>query len=76
MSHARRPVVFDMAGQPERWTPAMKEQVVLQIHRSQVAAEDVSSAFGISPEELISWAKRFKAHGRNGLKITKLQRYR
>ncbi|MBV8121462.1 MAG: DUF1153 domain-containing protein [Alphaproteobacteria bacterium] len=59
-----------------RWTPKRKEEITEAIQSGRLTAAEAIERHGLSEEELAAWMRDFLAHGRAGLRVTKLQRYR
>jgi hypothetical protein len=59
-----------------RWTWRDKVTVIADVRKGGVPLADVLEAWGITPEEYAEWERAFDEHGREGLKATKLQKFR
>lgn len=69
---SRFPVPLPEPGQ--RWTPARKEAVIHHLRRAPEDRDNLVARYGLGPEELAAWERRWKQHGQAGLKATKLER--
>ncbi|MBS0362731.1 MAG: DUF1153 domain-containing protein [Proteobacteria bacterium] len=63
----------DLTPSTGRWTVRLKAEVVEAIRAGRVTAQDVMDHFGIAPEELAGWSRRYAAGGRSSLRVTRLQ---
>jgi hypothetical protein len=61
---------------PMRWTAKQKRAVIEDVRSGVVAPELVLAAWDITPEEYQEWVDSFDAHGKEALKVTKLQFFR
>lgn len=59
-----------------RWVVRRKAQVVKAVQRGAITLKEVCARYDISEEEFESWERLIQRHGLNGLKATKVQRYR
>ncbi len=59
-----------------RWTPKRKAEIVVAINEGLITNAEANRYYGLSDEELAAWMRDYDAHGRAGLRVTKLQRYR
>lgn len=60
-----------------RWTPSRKAAVVIAHRRAKPAAQAALMArYGLTDDELDTWARRFDRFGERGLKITDTRRQR
>lgn len=53
-----------------RWTAVRKASVVVAVARGAISAPDVRARYGLSPEELMSWMRRYDGGGVPGLRVT------
>ncbi len=60
----------------QRWVIHRKAKVVAAIRRGLISREEACDRYGISAEELTSWETLSNQHGMQGLKTTRLQKYR
>jgi transposase-like protein len=58
-----------------RWTPKRKAAIVTAVQHGEITGDDVAREHGISAEELASWIRDHDAHGRAGMRVTRLQMY-
>lgn len=56
-----------------RWNASRKEEVLSLIRREIITEAEACALYVISAEELAIWTAGFAAHGRDGLKVTKIQ---
>ncbi len=82
--------VFGPAGEPltlgglpppdvKRWVTRRKAEVVTAVRAVRaglIDLDEVCARYGITPEEFLSWKRLLGEHGLNGLRATRLQRYR
>lgn len=74
-THTRTSSPLDgRAAGPIRWTAKDKETVLRMIAAGGMTAAQAMERYGISEEELESWARRDAAFGREGLEQYKTQR--
>lgn len=59
-----------------RWVVSRKAAVLKAIAAGLISAEDAIQLYSLSEEELESWQRAVARHGVQGLKTTKLQKYR
>ena len=59
-----------------RWVASRKASVVRAVEGGLISRKEALEIYGISGEELDSWAQAIAAHGEAALKATALQRYR
>jgi hypothetical protein len=52
-----------------RWTLKRKADLVQAVHAGKLTLVEVVDA-GISIAEFVGWERAFKAHGRDGLRVT------
>ena len=60
----------------QRWTAGRKEALLDALRAGRLAREVAIAEHALSEEELDSWERRRKAHGRPGLALRQLQRLR
>lgn len=60
-------------GEHGRWVARDKEEVVRQIILKKITAEEAMAQYEISEDELETWVLRYRQHGQEGLKATKVQ---
>ena len=72
------PLTFKDLPPPDtkRWVPLRKAKLVAAVRGGLISLEDVCHRYGISEEELLSWAEALESHGVKGLRSTRLQLYR
>ncbi len=56
-----------------RWSSGRKEALVRAIQKAELTVAEACAEFDLGAEEVASWIQRFRAHGRPGLEIYKLQ---
>jgi transposase-like protein len=54
-----------------RWSPNRKEAVVKAVRRGALSVEEADRRYDLSPDELNEWLRRYAAHGRAGLAVSK-----
>ncbi|WP_425090344.1 DUF1153 domain-containing protein [Tropicimonas sp. S265A] len=59
-----------------RWVASRKAAVVKGVASGLISSKDACELYGLSDEELSSWAKAVEKHGLKALKATRLQEYR
>ena len=59
-----------------RWVASRKAVVVDAVSHGLITREDAIRRYGLTEEEFDTWASAVRKHGRNGLKITQLQKFR
>jgi hypothetical protein len=59
-----------------RWTVARKIRLLDMISTGEITEPDALSRYGVTGEELDSWARRYRRFGERGLKATQLQETR
>ena len=59
-----------------RWVPNRKAAVICAVRGGLISLEDVRTRWGVTVEEYRTWEKQFDAHGRDGLRVTRIQDYR
>ncbi|MFO1139640.1 MAG: DUF1153 domain-containing protein [Paracoccus sp. (in: a-proteobacteria)] len=71
--------VLTLADLPDpvtRWVASRKAVVVDAVSHGLITREDAIRRYGLTEEEFDTWASAVRKHGRNGLKITQLQKFR
>lgn len=59
-----------------RWVASRKVVVVRAVAHGLIGRKDALDRYGLSEEELDSWARAVETHGIDALKVTALQKYR
>ena len=59
-----------------RWVASRKIMVLAAIDAGSLSIEEACLMYGLSIEEIASWSRLTELHGRDGLKTSKLGRYR
>ncbi len=59
-----------------RWVARRKATVVLAVNAGLVSLDEVCGMYDLSKEEFTSWESALLKHGRSGLRITHLKKYR
>jgi len=59
-----------------RWVPRRKAEVVAAVERGILTADDACQRYNLTMEEFESWKQLFRRHGRKGLRVTQMQKYR
>ncbi|QFG35350.1 uncharacterized protein DUF1153 [Paracoccus pantotrophus] len=63
--------------QPQtRWVASRKAAVVDAVHYGLLTRDEAIRRYGLTEEEFDAWARAFRQHGRNALKITHMQKFR
>lgn len=60
----------------QRWTIRRKAQVLVDLREGTVTPATLAALHGITAEELAAWRRDFAAHGRRGLRTTRIVAYR
>lgn len=60
----------------ERWVASRKAKVVQAVKHGLLSREEAMKRYGLSEDELESWARAVDRFGEDALKTTCLQRYR
>lgn len=59
-----------------RWVARRKATVVRAVAVGLISKEEALKRYSLSGEEFDSWLYALASHGKNGLRVTKLQEYR
>lgn len=59
-----------------RWSANRKAAVVRAIREGGITIDDAMSRYNLTSEELHSWLRHFRLHGRDGLRTSYVQEYR
>lgn len=59
-----------------RWVARRKATVVLAVNAGLVSLEEVCRMYDLTEEEFTSWETAMLHHGRRGLRVTHLKKYR
>ncbi|MCI4663591.1 MAG: DUF1153 domain-containing protein [Neomegalonema sp.] len=59
-----------------RWVIRRKAEVVAAVRGGLLSQEDACERYGISEEEYEGWARAIERFGMQGLRTTRLQKYR
>lgn len=71
--------VLSLADLPDvgtRWVASRKAIVVDAVNHGLITRDEAIRRYGLTEEEFDTWASAVRKHGRNGLKITQLQKFR
>ena len=60
----------------ERWVASRKAQVVRAVRDGRLTLDEACERYGLSGEEFLCWQRMIERHGVQGLRVTRLQRYR
>lgn len=60
----------------QRWVASRKSVVVKAVKYGLIFESEALERYGISAEEFALWRAAVEKHGENGLKVTKIQKYR
>lgn len=59
-----------------RWVIRRKAVVVMAVNAGLIGLEEVCKMYGLSEEEFAEWETAMLQHGRAGLRVTHLKKYR
>ena len=59
-----------------RWVASRKTMVLAAIDAGSLSIEEACQMYRLSIEEIASWSRLTALHGRDGLKASKLEKYR
>lgn len=59
-----------------RWVIRRKVTVVLAVSAGLLTLKEACEMYGLSEEEYASWESALLSHGRRGLRVTHLKKYR
>jgi hypothetical protein len=59
-----------------RWVASRKTMVLAAIDAGSLSIEEACLRYRLSIEEIASWSRLTELHGRDGLKTSKLEKYR
>ena len=59
-----------------RWIAQRKAQVVNAVQTGLLSLDEACERYGIPIDEFLSWQRLFDEHGLQGLRVTRLQKYR
>ena len=59
-----------------RWVASRKTMVLAAIDAGSLSIEEACQMYRLSIEEIASWSRLTTLHGRDGLKASKLEKYR
>ncbi len=60
----------------KRWVILRKAKVVAGVRTGLISLEEACQRYSLSVDEFLSWQSLFDAHGMNGLRATRLKKYR
>ncbi len=60
----------------KRWVARRKATVVLAVNAGLVSLEEACRMYDLTEEEFASWEAAMLKHGRGGLRVTHLKKYR
>ena len=60
----------------KRWVIRRKAQVVAGVRGGLITLEEACSRYKLSTEEFLSWQRLIERHGLQGLRVTRIQKYR
>lgn len=60
----------------KRWVASRKAAIVRAVDAGLIDREEACEMYGLTGDELDSWAKAVRSHGEAALKATRLQKYR
>jgi len=59
-----------------RWVASRKTMVLAAINAGSLSIEEACLMYRLSVEEIASWSRLTALHGRDGLKVSRLEKYR
>lgn len=68
--------VADLPHPDTRWVAARKQTVVLAVLHNLISRDEALRRYGLSDEEFDAWCEAAARHGKAGLRVTALQKYR
>ena len=60
----------------ERWVASRKAQVVQAVRDGRLTLDEACDRYRLSGEEFLGWQRMIERYGVQGLRVTRLQRYR
>ena len=60
----------------ERWVIRRKAEVVAAVRGGLLSLDDACERYRLTSEEFLAWQKSIEQHGMQGLRTTRIQRYR
>lgn len=60
----------------KRWVILRKARVVAGVRTGLISLEEACQRYSLSVDEFLSWQRLLDAHGVNGLRATRLKKYR
>jgi len=60
----------------KRWVILRKARVVAGVRTGLISLEEACERYSLSVDEFLSWQTLLDAHGMNGLRATRLKKYR
>lgn len=60
----------------KRWVILRKAKVVAGVRTGLISLEEACQRYSLSVDEFLSWQRLLDAHGMNGLRATRLKKYR
>lgn len=60
----------------KRWVVLRKAKVVAGVRNGLISLDEACQRYSLSVDEFLSWQSLFDAHGMNGLRATRLKKYR
>jgi len=60
----------------KRWVILRKAQVVAGVRTGLISLDEACQRYSLSVDEFLSWQSLYDAHGMNGLRATRLKKYR
>ena len=66
----------DLPDATTRWVASRKAVVVDAVNHGLISRDDAIRRYGLTEEEFDAWTLAVSRYGRNGLKVTQLQKFR
>ena len=60
----------------KRWVVRRKAEVVAGVHAGLITLEEACRRYSLTVDEFRSWERLLQKHGMDGLRITRLKKYR
>jgi hypothetical protein len=73
-----RPLTLDDLPPPDtrRWVARRKAEVVTAVRGGLLTYEEALERWGLTPEEFGSWERAMERHGLDGLRVTRIRKFR
>ena len=60
----------------KRWVIHRKVVLVMAVHQGTITRDEVCRIYNISTEEFLNWERLLGMHGKAGLRVTQVKKYR